>query len=282
MSFYRLTSILNNNAVVARNERGEEVIVTGKAVGFAHKTGDVLRDDEVSRVYVSRNDAAGKRLQALFQEIPYPCIEVAEKIVDVASAALSRSFSQNLIISLSDHINFCIQQHKADAYQKNLLSEEIERLYPTEYIVGRQGLALIKQDLGVELDPSEAGSIAFHIVNNSGPAGSSLDVQKIINGVEGMLAIIRTELGVELPEDSSHYARLVTHLKFLMRRVIAGERSTDDAGRLFLNIDEGQVAGISRCLDAVAGYLRDTFSYEISNAERLYLFVHVVAITQMG
>ena len=280
MSFYRLRRILNNNAAVARNEHGDEVIITGKAVGFSHRTGDVLRDDEVGRVYILKSDAAGKRLQALFQEIPYPCIEVAEKIVDFASAALDRQFSQNLIISLSDHINFCIEQHEAGTYQKNLLSDEIERLYPTECVVGRQGLALIERDLGVVLDPSEAASIAFHIINNSG--AGSVDVEKIISGVEGMLGIIRSEMGIELGDDTSHYARLVTHLKFLMRRVIAGEQPEDDAGKLFLNIDEGQVAGISRCLDAVGAYLADEFGYRISNVERLYLFVHIVAITQMG
>lgn len=281
MSFYRIDKILNNNVVVAVNEHRERVIITGKGVGFNSKLGDVLTDDQVGRVYVAKSGLANKRLEALFNEIPFACIEAAEQIVGFASAALGRQFSQNLTISLSDHINFVVGQHEAGAYQANLLAEEIERLYPTECAVGRQGLALIERKLGVALDDSEAASIAFHIINNSGPGNTSVDTAKIIAGVEGMLDIIQAEMGLELSAESSRYARLVTHLKFLMRRIIAGEASAEEAGELFLNSNEASIEGVTRCLDAIAAFLEQRFDYRISNAERLYLFVHIVAIAQL-
>lgn len=281
MRFFRIDKILNNNVAMAFDDDRNHVIVTGNGLGFIHKTGDVLKEDEIESVYTVQNELGNKRLEALFSEIPFSCIRTAEEIVEFASAALGRSFSQNLAISLADHINFSINQQNAGTYLPNLLANEIERLYPTEYIVGLQGLQLVKKNLGVQLDKSEAGSIAFHIINNSGTGDIPLDTTKIIAGVEGMLDIIRVEMGCDLPVDSSHYARLVTHLKFLMRRVVTGDSSEEDVGNLFLNFDEGQVANISHCMDVIAAYLKQEFNYIISNAERLYLFVHIVAITQL-
>lgn len=281
MSFYRLEKILNNNVAVAVNERRERVIVTGRAVGFNHHTGDVLKGEEVGRVYIARDELADKRLEALFSEIPFSCIKAAEQIVDFASAALKRQFSQSLAISLADHINFAVTTQQDGTYVPNLLAEEIERLYPTEYVVGLQGLRLIEASTGVSLDTSEAASLAFHIINNSGPGSVPLDTAKIISGVEGMLDIIREEMGFDLPIESSRYARLVTHLKFLMRRVITGETSKEEVGELFLNANEDQVQGMGRCLNKVGSFLQERFDYQISNAERLYLFVHIVAISQL-
>lgn len=282
MSFYVIERILNNNVVVASNERRERVIVTGRAVGFGHRQGDVLRGDEIGKLYVPRDENADRRMEALFSEIPFSCVKAAERIVDFASAALGQSFSQSLTISLADHIAFAVAQHREGTYRPNLLAEEIERLYPAEFIAGIQGLRIIQQEVGVALDQSEAGSIAFHIINNSGSDGMSIDTAKIISGVNGMLDLIRREMGIELPVDSSRYARLVTHLKFLMRRVITAEQHADDAGELYLNFDEEQVPGISRCLDALEHYLAEQFGYVASNAERLYLFVHIVSIAQLG
>lgn len=277
---YRLKRILNNSVAIALDEDGSEVIVTGKGIGYGNKAGDLVHEKLIRRVYTARDETGAKRLKALFSEIPYECVRVAEQIVDYASAATGHKLGQNLIVSLADHIHFAIEQTRSGTYQKNLLSDEIENFYPAECVIGRHALELVKDELGVELDPSEAASIAFHIVNNAGPGNTAADAAQIIQGVEGMIETIQNELGMEIPRDSSRYARLVTHLKFLMRRVITGTASSEEVGPLFLNTDDESVQGITRCLDKVAGFLKERFGYDISDAERLYLFVHIVAIAQ--
>lgn len=277
---YRIKKILNNNVAIALDDAGEEVIVTGKGLGFGNKPGDILPERSVHRVYTACDGGGNRRLQAIFAEIPYACIRVAEHIVDFASAALGQQLGQNLVVPLADHINFAIERTRAGTYQQNLLSQEIENFYPAECVIGRQGLALISDELGVDLDPSEAASIAFHIINNAGSGNTALDTSRIIQGMEGMLAIIQDGLGIRIPADSSRYARLVTHLKFLMRRVITDSQAADEVGPLFLNTDDASVRNITVCVERVASFLADAFDYDISEAERLYLFVHIVAIAQ--
>lgn len=210
---------MNENVAIAVDESGEEVIVTGKGLGYANKVGSLLHERLVRRIYSAWGDGANRRLQALFSEIPYACIEVAEQIVDVASDVTGQKLGQNFVVSLSDHINFAVEQTRNGTFRSNLLSDEIESFYPAECFVGQQAPGIIEQKLGVTLDPSEAASIAFHMIINSERGGVAIDAIQIIQGVEGMMEVIQRELGIAVSKDRSHYARLVVHLKFLMRRM---------------------------------------------------------------
>lgn len=280
--FYRVKKILNNNVAIACDESNEEVLITGRGLGFSSKVGDYLPDRMIHRVYVEKDRSAKRRLAALFNEIPYESVVISEKIVDYASAALGREFGQNLVVSLADHISFAVKRAQEGTYQPNLLNEEMENFYPSEYTVARQALGMIERELKVRLDASEAASIAFHIVSNSDSAEGPIDASRVIGGVEGVLAIIRSSLGVELSASSSQYARLVTHLKYLIRRLLVGERSEDGAGPLYLNLDDPDARSIMGCVDRVAEYLQQEFQYDIGEAEKLYLFVHIVAVVQHG
>ncbi len=162
---------MNDNVAIAVDESGEEVIVTGKGLGYANKVGSLLYERLVRRVYSARGDGANRRLQALFSEIPFTRIEVAGQIVDVASAATGQKLGQNLVVSLSGHINFAVEQTRNGTYRSNLLSDEIESFYPAECFVGQQALGIIEQKPGVTLDLSEAASIPFHVIDNSERGG---------------------------------------------------------------------------------------------------------------
>ena len=158
---------MNDSVAIAVDESGEGAIVTGKGLGYATKVGSLLHERLVRRVYSARGDGANRRLQALFSEIPNACIEVAEQIVDVASAATGQKLGQNLVASLSDHINFVIEQARNGTYRSNLLSDGFESFSPAECFVGQQALGIIEQKPGVTLDLSEAASIPFHVIDNS-------------------------------------------------------------------------------------------------------------------
>ncbi len=132
---------------------------------------------------------------------------------------MCQKLGQNLVVSLSDHINFVVEQARNGTYRSNLLSDGFESFYPAECFVGQQAPGIIGQKQGVTLDPSEAAPIAFHIVNNSERGGAAIDAIQIIQGVEGMMEVIQRELGIAVSKDRSHYARLVVHLKLLMRRM---------------------------------------------------------------
>lgn len=282
MAAYFVKKVLNNNVVVAwaPEDGGSDVIVTGRSIGFRHRAGDALPPTEIGKVYAAQDRTFRHRFQTMVDEIPFGCVRAAEEIMDVARESLGTDFNQNLVLSLSDHISFAVSQCRAGAYQGTLLNDEIASFYPREHAVGVRAIGIIEAELGVRLGDSEASSIAFHLINNSEAGGNAAETTRIILGVEGMLEIIERDLGVDFPRDSLRYLRLVTHLKFLMRRIASGTTSRDDTSSLFLNPNEEMVRGISRCLDDVASYLRDEHKYELTNAERLYLLLHIAVLLQ--
>ena len=61
---------LNNNVVVAVDEKGNEKILTGKGLGFQMPTGEVVDESRVEKTFELVDSTANKRLQELFKTIP--------------------------------------------------------------------------------------------------------------------------------------------------------------------------------------------------------------------
>ena len=115
---------------------------------------------------------------------------------------------------------------------------------------------MINRYYQINLNKKEASAIAFHLIN----AEFNNNVSKttsILKSIDDILNIIEANFGLELPEDSLYYSRLVIHLKFFMQRVIKGESIT---------------------LDSIERYLNEEFDYVLSEAERFYLLVHISRI----
>ena len=122
-------------------------------------------------------------------------------------------------MSLTDHINFAIQRNKKGLDIKNALLWETKRLYKDEFAIGKQALAMVKNKTGVSLPEDEAGFIALHIVN----AELNEEMPNIINITKVMqeiLRIVKYHFKIEFNEESLHYYRFVTHLKFFAQRLL--------------------------------------------------------------
>ncbi len=137
---------MNVNVAIAVDESGEEVIVTGKGLGYANKAGSLLHERLVRRIYSARGDGANRRLQALFSEIPDACIEVAEQIVDVASAVTGQKLGKTSSSPSPTTSTFAVEQTRNGTFRSKLLSDEIESFYPAECFVGQQARASLSRN----------------------------------------------------------------------------------------------------------------------------------------
>lgn len=78
---------------------------------------------------------------------------------------------------------------------------------------------LLNQKLGTEFTEDEAGFIALHFVNAEYNT-SIRDTFAMTNMIQGIIDLMKREMQIEPDEDSLHYERFVTHLKFLGTAVI--------------------------------------------------------------
>ena len=127
---------LNNNVVISTDENNNEIIVTGTGIGFRNHVGGSIDKTRISKIYTLNSSSFKKKFSTLINEIPYECIHLSERIIDLAKSELQKELNQNLILTLADHIHFAIQYHERGEYKPVLMNEEIKHFYLQEYQLG--------------------------------------------------------------------------------------------------------------------------------------------------
>ena len=116
--------IVNNNIVIAKDFRGREVVAIGKGVGFRKRKNEAVHRSEIMKTYVLL-DKVDSGVLTLFEEIQFEVIETSQKIIDYAQEKLNVKFNVNLLMSLSDHINFALIQYRQGNHVPKLVNEEV-------------------------------------------------------------------------------------------------------------------------------------------------------------
>ncbi|MDF2542372.1 MAG: transcription antiterminator LicT [Herbinix sp.] len=210
---YKITKVINNNFVCSVNDHDEEIIVRGPGIGFQKKTNDIVDQAKIEKIYSMASQTTLNKLQSLVDNIPLEHVQVCTEIIDVIKNKLDKKLNDNIYITLTDHISFAIERNRLKLQYHNVLLWEIKKFYQTEYQLGLHALEIIKDKLGVALPEDEAGFIALHIVNAQLDTDMS-EMMKITTLIQDVLEITREYYKIKFDEDSLHYARFITHLKY--------------------------------------------------------------------
>ncbi len=276
--YYVIKKVLNNNVVISENANKKEIIVMGSGIGFGKHVHDVVDTKKILKIYELRNNAYKNRFEELLEEIPFDCFELTEKIIDYASEELHQNFKDGLILSLADHINFAVTQNKKHEARVTLASEEIRMFYQDEYRVAQHAVEMINEFYHINLEANEATTIAYHLIMGSTNQNAE-DINIIVQGTKDILKIIEDSLEIELDPSKQGYSRLLIHLKYFMKRVIIDQQPSKDTFETALfNENDERFIRISKCLDEIQKYLKESYHYELDSAEKLYLIIHITRI----
>ena len=160
---------------------------------------------------------------------------------------------------------------------ENALMWEIKRFYPQEYAIGLYTLRLIYDRMGLSLPDSEAGFIALHFVN----AQYSTHMKETLNLphiMRDIMDIVKSELNIELNENSIHYERFLTHVKFLIQRLYKKEMLHDD-DTVFEDMMKEKYPKEFACGKKVARYIESETHSKITRMEMTYLAIHIKRVT---
>ena len=156
----------------------------------------------------------------------------------------------------------------------NPLLWETKAFYPSEYLIGEYAVGLIRKELGVQFDQDEAASIALHLVNAEYNTDMN-NTMKMTSTIREILGIVEEHIGMKLDEESLHYSRLITHLKFLVQRVFAKQILEDGEIELAQMIQKMYPAEYE-CSQKIVRYIKDRYqNCKISQDEMTYLAVHI-------
>ena len=269
----RIIKIFNNNIVATRSENGEEMILTGAGIGFQKKLGDLVSKDRIEKVYEVREDGKD-RLYRLFGDTPMELIDAAQKIRDRAKDVLGIQMTMQALVGMIDHITYAVERKKSGLEIPNLMLHEIKSLYPEEFQVGLEGLQFIKDATGVLLSEHEAGYVTMHMVNAS--LGENKEsISKIFLFTSGIVDIIEDVFDIDFDEDEISLARLNSHLKFLAKRILLKQPSTEDQVEDFYEMFMKKDKRYKSVEKKIKTFVYKNFHHEVTLQEMVYLMVHI-------
>ena len=270
----KVVRVFNNNAVLVENEANEEMVLIGKGIAFAKKTGDLINEELIQKKFVFENSQLNEKLAKLFNEVPVKYIELTLDIVEMAGKELNTKFNSNIYIALADHIEYAVERCSNNETIKNALLWEIKKFYPNEFAAAMKALEMIRYETNIEMTEDEAGFIALHFVNGQSEGELMAQTVAVTKIVEDILHIVEYHFHFKIDETSLNYIRFVTHIQYFARRLFAKEVIDDGDDILFEQI-KNRYQDSYNCSLKVKKYIGSNYHIDISNDELVYFILHI-------
>ncbi|MCI6783423.1 MAG: PRD domain-containing protein [Lachnospiraceae bacterium] len=268
----QIIKVINNNVISSEDDKGKEIVVMGKGIGFGKKAGEEIDETKIEKIFSLPDESTSQFMQVV-KDMPYEYIRTAELVIAYARETLGYHLNKNIYVTLTDHLGYAIERKRQGIVVANELFWEMKKFYNAEFQVGLKALDIVKQELDVELPEDEAGFIAMHLVNAQmgGQMNQSRNMPAMIKDI---LNIVRYTFQVELDEKSLSYERFVTHLRFFVQRVISredSERNDEEFDQLIAD----RFPRSYECAQKIKSYMKKKLDYEVSDVEISYLAVHI-------
>lgn len=259
---------INNNVAVCLDSSGKELVAFGKGIGFKKPPFEVSLA-QVERTYYDVDTT----YISMINDIPKEILEISDEAIDYARVLLDAELSSNIIFTLADHLNFCIERYKKNMNFKLPIIHDIEHLFEKEMEVGRFALKLIRNRLKVYLPREEAAYIALHLINYEEKQKNEIDLGED-EIIENVTSIIEKEYDMPICREDFNYSRFVSHMNYLFKRGKDQELMKTDNGRIYQNLirDYPKTHQVSL---KVSEYLEEVMKITLTDDEKLYLMLHI-------
>ena len=271
----RVIKKLNNNFAICVDSEGKELIDVGKGIGFPKTPYEIEDPNLITRTFYDID----QKYLGLFSELPESVIHFTAKLVDIARNELKYALNPNLVLTMSDHINFCIERAKKDIYVQLPLIYEVEQTFPAEAKIGKYAVRQIERRFHVRLNQNEASGIAMNLVNARYNSKSKTDVTEDLQMqydeiLEDTISIVEDEVGILIERNSFNFARYSSHLMYLLNRIASHQTLDSDNGIMYQSMRE-EFPEIAACVDLIDRYFRRKLKITLSKEEKLYLILHI-------
>lgn len=273
----RVKRVLSNNAVLAVDDEGHEVVALGRGLGFGRRPSDPLPADQVEQVFIAGGDASSERLTEFLADTPLVCVRAAAAIADLAHERLGIRVTQSLILPLADHLHFAMVRERDQIVVAFPLRWEVAQIYPKELEVGRAAVSLANASLKIALDPDEAVAFAMHFVNAQFASPGMAQALQMTETIARAWSVIEQSFGISIDQESMNAARFVTHLRYLFARVASGKQISDPHPTFLEAIANAHPEAMA-CAIKVRYLIEMALSTQITADETAYLALHVARL----
>ena len=274
----RIKKVINNNILCVVDDKGGEMIVFGKGLGFKRKIGERVDPALFEKTYHMEGKAEQRRLRELCEQIPPEHLRLTQELIEYMKTQISTPLNESLLITLADHISFAIKRKREGVEFTNPLEGAVMSYYPTEYHLGQHCLRAIREETHLDLNPSEASFIALHIVNAELNTSMSVmvDITKLI---EGTLAVVEYFYQRSFDRESLDFNRFVVHLRYFAQRLFqAAPKPAEEYDPEFQDMIIRSCGQHYKCARCIGEYIRNAYQKEVSGEELIYLTIHLKRI----
>lgn len=272
---YRIIQVLNNNVAIIRIENDEQAIAMGKGIVFQKKKGDLLKKEDISKLFMLRNKESQQNFFSLLKDLPLNFITTGYEVIDAAIRKFNYPVQEYIYVTLTDHIYWSYQNQQKGNYEISRLPD-MSKEYPIEYAIGKMAVAIINERLNAHFPDDEIGRIALHFINAKREGEPQIDEvfdprQDIIKLVEKILlkkGIVRTE------ENKNFYDRLMIHLNYFADRLDQPEEQVIFSKNLETNIKTDYPCAYE-IGNEIYQLISDYAGRKLSDSERVYLAIHI-------
>ena len=269
----KLRKRLNNNAVVAVDEKYQEYVVFGNGIAFAVEKNQIIPEEMIERVFFQKEKTL---FQKLIEEMPQKYFDLSCEIIEYIQGNLKVWLSNSIYLALMDHISFIKERAEKGMLPRNSMKWEISRYYQDEYRLSKKVVELLEDEFDIRLNDDEAASIALHIVNAEVDGQSVHQGMEMIHLVDDILQIICFQTRTSQDEEDLNYQRLVTHVKFFVQRLFKREQA--HAGNPLYPMVVKEYPRAHEIAEMVKQFVEKKMNCKIDDEEITYLIVHIQLI----
>lgn len=272
-----IARVFNNNLVLALDEAGREVILTGRGLGFQARPGQVIDPARVARTFVPADGRDPDHLAQLLAGIPPEHISlVSAALAEVGLEAVAGNPS--LVIALADHVSFALRRVAIGMELEYPLLAEVQHLYGEEYAQAQALLAALNARAERTLPEVEAVGLALHLVNAGFVSGDLSWTYRMTGVIQQMVAVIEHAYSIDLHTGSVNLGRFITHLRYLFVRISQHRQLSGEHSTIGVAI-RGAYPEAAECARRLAELLEIRLGTALSEDEVSYLALHVARVT---
>lgn len=266
--------VLNNNAVVATDEQDQTLVALGSGIAFHQKAGQAILENKIEKSFYPKNEDAANSISETLAQVDPKYIELSDRIISEAVISSGKKLSDDIYVSLPDHLQFAVERLKKGMLIQNKLTVETMQTYPDEFQLGKHTLSYLAQETGLTFPDDEATNIAMHLI--TAEEGDVLEnTEETITLINQFLKVISAMLKKEFNLNSVSYYRLVTHLKFFVQRIKKRQHQEFPPDKTLYDLIIRDYHAEYLIAQRIAGIVMKKFNYRVSDDEILFLTIHI-------
>lgn len=277
----KVERVFNNNVVLGTITAPppgptQTVVALAKGIGFGARRGSAV-EAAGAQLFIAQPQGLSAQLTNLLNDVPFPQVEVASRIMELAQRELGLTPSAALMLPILDHLAFAVQRVKQGVEVDFPLAWEVAQLYPRETAFGKAAVQLAQSHLGIVFQAGEWSAFALHAINQTLSCGDISRTLAMTRIISATFDALEKTWARPINREGVAATRFVTHLRYLFVR-LTGDKQLEDTPFDVLAALEATQPQATEAARHIGNLIGTDLDRELSDGEIGYLALHLARL----